>query len=204
MRMKRIIGISGLIGAGKDAAAQLLITHHHYVKMAFADTLKDACSAIFGWDRALLDGATPQSREWRERVDGWWAARLGIPHLTPRWALQHIGTGVFREYFHSDIWIASLERKIECTHHSVVITDCRFPNELQMIERCGGTTVRIYRGADPPWLELAQIDHQRFLREYPHIHPSEYSSVCYDYHHYINNNSDMADLHAQLRTILRH
>lgn len=203
MKVRKILALAGLIGSGKDTAAGLLIEHHHFVKMAFADTLKDACAAIFGWDRLLLDGGTAESRTWREMVDTWWARRLGIPHLTPRWALQHIGTGVFREYFHQDIWIASLERRLEASSSSVVITDCRFPNELGAIEAAGGATVRIYRGADPPWLQLAQSDHQRLVNEYPHVHASEYSSVGWDYHHYINNNSDIADLHAQLRAILR-
>lgn len=201
-RKKRIISISGLISSGKDTAAELLIRHHRFQKIAFADSLKDAVAAVFGWQRDMLEGSTPQSREWRETVDTWWAARLDMPKLTPRWVLQNMGTEVFRQAFHNDIWVASVERKIMESPHSVVITDCRFPNEIGAIKRIGGTTVRIYRGTDPPWLELAQTDMGEFRRQYPHVHASEYSSVNLEYDYYINNNGSIQELHGQLREIL--
>jgi len=203
MKQKRIIAISGLISSGKDTAAELLIKHHNFVKIAFADSLKDAVAAIFCWDRTLLDGGTTDSREWRECVDSWWAQRLDMPHLTPRWVLQNIGTEALRQHFHDDLWVASAERKIANTAHSVVITDCRFPNEIAALKRIGGVTARIYRGADPQWLELARHDMGEFRRQYPGVHPSEYSSVNLDYDHYINNNGSIVDLHAQMRMLLR-
>lgn len=203
MKQKRIISISGLIGSGKDTAADILIRHHGFVKVAFADSLKDACSAIFGWDRRMLDGVTPASRQWRESVDTWWAERLNMPHLTPRWVLQHMGTEVLRQHFNDDIWVASAERKIADSPKSVVITDCRFPNEIGALKRIGGITARIFRGTDPPWLELARSDMGEFRRQYPGVHASEYSSVNLDYDHYINNNGDIPNLHAQLRMMLR-
>ena len=203
MRMKKIITISGLIGSGKDTAAELLVKHHGFTRIAFADSLKDAVAAVFGWDRHMLEGATPESRQWREQVDPWWSERLSMPHLTPRWALQNIGTEVFRSNFHDDIWVASVERKILASTRSVVITDCRFPNEIRAVKRIGGLTARIYRGADPPWLELAQTDMGEFRRQYPHVHASEYSSVNLAYDHYINNNGSIVELHAQLREMLR-
>ena len=83
--MARIISISGLIGSGKDTIAEYLINNHGFKKDSFAATLKDAVAAMFGWDRAMLEGATPETRALREQVDQWWANRLGIPHLTPRW-----------------------------------------------------------------------------------------------------------------------
>lgn len=203
MRVKKIIAIAGLIGSGKDTAAQLLINHHHYTKIAFADSLKDAVSVVFGWDRGLLDGSTQESRTWRETVDSWWADRLDMPHLTPRWVLQYWGTEVLRNHFHDDLWVASVERKIAATPSSVVITDCRFPNEIAAIKRCGGITARIYRGQDPPWLELARQDMGEFRKQYPGVHPSEYSSVNLDYDYYLNNNGSIVELHGQLREMLR-
>jgi hypothetical protein len=201
--MKKIIAISGLIGSGKDTAANLLITKHSFTKIAFADSLKDAVAAIFSWDRSMLEGSTQESRAWRETVDDWWAQRLDIPHLTPRWVLQNMGTEVLRNHFHDDIWVASVERKIHTCGHSVVITDCRFPNEIAAIKRIGGTTARIYRGQDPQWLELAKSDMGEFRRQYPHVHASEYSSVNLEYDYYVNNNGTIVELHAQLREMLR-
>ena len=95
-----IIGITGLIGSGKDTAADYLCTFHGFKRMSFASALKDAVAIIFNWDRELLEGSTKASREWREQVDEWWAERLNIPHLTPRWVLQQWGTDVARKNFY--------------------------------------------------------------------------------------------------------
>ena len=110
--MKKIVGICGLIGHGKDTVAGYLI-ENNFQRISFAGVLKDACANIFGWDRILLEGNTPESRVFREQVDEWWAKRLDIPNFTPRWALQHVGTDVFRMNFHPDIWVAACERQVE-------------------------------------------------------------------------------------------
>ena len=89
-----IIGFVGFIGSGKDTAADYPVNFHGFRRDSFANALKDAVSHVFGWDRTLLEGRTRQSREWREQVDQWWANRLNMPHLTPRWILQYWGTEV--------------------------------------------------------------------------------------------------------------
>jgi hypothetical protein len=111
---------------------------------------------VFGWDRELLEGRTKESREWRETVDPWWSTRLDMPHLTPRYVLQVWGTEVARRSFHDDIWIAALENKLRKTHDDVVISDCRFPNEIKAIKAAGGIVIRVTRGPEPEWYELAK------------------------------------------------
>jgi len=151
-----IIGVCGLIGSGKDTIADYLQNIHHFRKESFAHTLKDAVASIFGWDRDLIEGRTRESREWREQVDPWWADRLNMPHLTPRYVLQVWGTEVARRGFHDDIWIASLENKLRKTRDDVVISDCRFPNEIAAIRRAGGIVIRVTRGLEPTWFEMAR------------------------------------------------
>jgi len=107
-----IIGITGLISSGKDTAADYLIRFHGFKKLSYAGTLKDCVASIFGWDREMLEGTTQSSREWREKIDPWWAKRLDMPHLTPRWVLQYWGTEVGRRTFHNDIWVASIENQL--------------------------------------------------------------------------------------------
>ena len=68
-----IIGISGLIGSGKNAVAQSLTENFGYKQIAFADAVKDSVSSLFGWDREMLEGDTPESREWREQPDEFWS-----------------------------------------------------------------------------------------------------------------------------------
>lgn len=150
-----IIGFVGFIGSGKDTAADYLVNFHEFRRDSFANTLKDAVAAVFGWDRTMLEGRTKQAREWREQVDPWWADRLGLPNLTPRWILQYWGTEVCRKSFHDDIWIASLENKLRNSKDNIVISDVRFPNEIKAIHNAGGKVIRIKRGPEPEWYEDA-------------------------------------------------
>lgn len=152
-----IIGLCGLIGSGKDTVADYLVNIHQYKRESFASALKDAVATVFKWDRELLEGRTKQSREWRETVDLWWSTRLNMPDLTPRYVLQYWGTEVFRKGFHDDLWIAALENKMRNSTDDIVITDCRFPNEIKAIRDAGGVVVRVVRGPDPEWFSLAEI-----------------------------------------------
>jgi hypothetical protein len=150
-----IIGICGLIGSGKDTIADYLQNIHEFRRESFANSLKDAVAMVFNWPRGMLEGRTRESREWRETVDPWWAERLGIPHLTPRWVLQYWGTEVCRRGFHDDIWIAALENKLRKTQDDVVISDVRFPNEIKAIRNAGGIVIRVIRGPEPEWFDWA-------------------------------------------------
>ena len=150
-----IIGFVGFIGSGKDTAADYLVNFHEFRRDSFANTLKDAVAAVFGWDRTMLEGRTKQAREWREQVDPWWSERLNMPNLTPRWILQYWGTEVCRKAFHDDIWIASLESKLRNSKDNIVISDVRFPNEIKAIHNAGGKVIRIKRGPEPEWYDDA-------------------------------------------------
>lgn len=208
-----IIGICGLIGAGKDTAADYLVNIHQFRRESFANTLKDSVSAVFGWDRDLLEGRTRHSREWREQVDPWWAERLNMPDLTPRWVLQYWGTEVVRRSFHDDTWIASLENKLRSSQDHVVISDCRFPNEIATIKRAGGLVVRVHRGPDPEWYtfaEQANLGPERNLRwvwattqlEKFHIHASETAWIGTQFDHVLDNNGTMDHLYSQLNDLV--
>ena len=201
-----IIGVTGLIGSGKDTVANYLTTFHGFKKLSFASSLKDSIANVFGWDREMLEGATKSSREWREQVDLWWAERLNIPHLTPRWVLQYWGTEVCRNGFHNDIWVASVQNKLRKATDDIVITDCRFSNEVLAIKEVGGITIRVERGQRPDWYEVAKAfnngltDNSKLVEL--NIHASEYSSVGLDYDYWLDNNQTIDALHKQVNQLL--
>lgn len=210
-----IIGICGLIGSGKDTIADYLQNIHQFRRESFAHTLKDAVAAVFGWDRELLEGRTKQSREWRETVDPWWAERLAMPNLTPRYVLQYWGTEVFRKGFHDDLWIAALENKLRNSSDDIVITDCRFPNEISAIRDAGGVVIRVKRGSDPEWFEAAikvnrghkhNIEWRlsKTMLERARVHASEtaWAGTAFDYE--INNDADGLDpLFSQVNDLVQ-
>jgi hypothetical protein len=202
-----IIGVCGFIGSGKDTIADYLVNFHEFRRESFASTLKDAVASVFGWDRTMLEGRTKEAREWREQVDPWWAERLAMPTLTPRWVLQYWGTEVCRKGFHDDIWIASLENKLRNSKDHVVISDCRFPNEISSIKNAGGQIVWVQRGTLPEWYEVA-VDANRgsnvALNELKRlkIHASETAWVGTKFDAIIDNNSTIDALYAQAKTLV--
>ena len=198
-----IIGVVGLIGAGKDTIADYLVNIHEFRRDSFAATLKDAVSAVFGWDRDMLEGRTRSSREWREQLDQWWSDRLGR-EITPRWILQHWGTEVCRRGFHDDVWIASLENKLRHSQDDVVISDCRFPNEIRAIRQQGGYVVRVTRGADPAWfLPVQQHLAHGMARPAELPHESEWAWAGTDFDRVIDNNGTMDQLYQQVNDLVR-
>ena len=200
----KIIGVCGLIGGGKGTVADILVKEHGFEKVSFADSLKDMVAAVFGWPRHLLEGDTLESREWREQRDDWWAERLNLPWLTPRWVLQFWGTDVCRENFHEDIWIASLENKLRKAinspfeYNNIVIPDTRFPNEINLIRHLGGEVWAVKRGDYPDWM----INLLQHGVEPNDIHPSEWSWVNANKNHLIENNGTIEDLQTAVANLL--
>ena len=203
-----IIGVCGFIGSGKDTVADYLVNFHEFRRESFANTLKDAVAHAFGWDRTMLEGRTKQAREWREQVDPWWSERLNMPHLTPRWILQYWGTEVCRKAFHDDIWIASLENKLRNSQDDVVISDCRFPNEIKSIRDQGGTIIWVQRGELPSWHIMAAKANlgDAFASEklkHLGVHASESSWVGTKFDAVLDNNGSLEDLYKQIKDLVQ-
>jgi len=204
-----IVGILGNIGSGKGAASEYLQQKYNFQHISFADSLKQAVSAIFGWSFEMLKGATPESRVWRETVDPWWSERLKIRGLTPRWVLQQWGTEIGRQSFHPDIWIASLEKKLEGNINDIVIDDCRFVNEIGVIRDRSGILIKINRGDKPKWYNTAMpqllgvpVFKDAMERFYPDIHISEWGWIAETFDHEIDNNGTLEELYIKIDNII--
>lgn len=203
-----IIGICGFIGSGKDTIADYLVNFHEFRRDSYAGTLKDAVAAVFNWDRDLLEGRTKEARAWREQVDPWWSNRLNMPGLTPRLALQLWGTEVCRKGFHDDIWIASVENKLRTSQDNIVISDCRFPNEIASIKNAGGRVIWVKRGELPVWYHLAVNANsgapiaQEMLKDIG-VHVSETAWVGTEFDAVIDNNGNIEDLYSQVKSLVQ-
>jgi rhodanese-related sulfurtransferase len=211
-----IIGVIGFIGSGKGTAADILVEKHGFAKLSFADAVKDATAAIFGWQRSLLEGDTPESREFRETKDEWWSNKFGYD-FSPRLALQLMGTEAGRDVFHKDVWVYALERKMEM-YKDVVIADVRFPNEIEWMRSKGGFAVRVSRGPDPEWYDdavLANKEHEtqeQYIRrsaalnrmdEEHKIHYSEWAWAGQIMDYQLDNNGSIPMLEADITHMLK-
>ena len=204
----KLIGLVGPAGAGKGTVSKSL-WNNGYECVAFADPLKDVVAVIFGWSRSLLEGETKESREFREKEDPWWSEKFGYP-VTPRKMLQLMGTEAGRDVFHPDIWIHSLERRIRGVA-KVVVTDVRFPNEIDFIRKNGGKIVRVSR-EDPPHIKaldengLSEASGLRLMEfitvKYPTVHYSEYAWYNQPVDYRIQNDGTLDELKDKVDTLL--
>jgi hypothetical protein len=136
----KLIGICGYKRHGKDTLGDYLVKHHGYTKIAFADALKDACKCIFGFNDEQLYGNL------KETNDEFWKT-------SPRKALQFVGTELFRLQIsellpevNEDIWVKVVENKIlQNPDKRYVITDVRFANELALIKKYKGLSIKVQR-----------------------------------------------------------
>lgn len=206
-----IIGIVGHIGSGKDTVGNIITQHTQGRRDSFAAPLKDVCASIFGWERKLLEGDTIESREFRETPDIFWTRNTGIDNFTPRLALQLVGTDVLRNHFHTDIWIKSLEYRMRKVIKSdtVVITDARFTNELDLIKRLCGSIIWVQRGELPDWYETAveanggNVVSKRIMQSrHRDVHQSEWDWAGYPVQYIIRNTGTMAELDSKTLSIL--
>jgi len=176
--MTKIIGITGYKGSGKDTVADYLCTKAFFSKVSFSEKLKDIVATLFDWDRRLLEGDSEFCRLFREDLDHKWSEKLGF-NVTPRKMLQQVGTKLFRDNLHPDIWIYAMEKEID-KHDAVIIPDVRFENEFKYIKSRGGCIISVERD------DIIPDDH-----ESEHIWKK--CSHMIDYH--IKNNKDLERLH---------
>ena len=192
-----IIGLYGFIGSGKDTVANYLCDKYGFKKVAFADALKDVVASIYAWDRTLLNGDTKESREWREQIDP-------TRGLSPRQALQLIGTDLFRSKFDTNIWIKAMAYRLESlttNDENIVITDCRFQNEVDLVKELGGLLVQVVRHT-PEWVKDVQENNVK-VEDLKGVHPSEYSQLHFKPDLSIYNFGSKEDMYQLIDSTLK-
>jgi hypothetical protein len=126
-----LIGLTGKARSGKDTVAEYLNNKHMFSHYWFSKPMKDACRTIFGWDDRHLYG------DLKEVVDP-------IYGISPRVALQTLGTEWGRNCINQDLWLTRAKAEI-LKHENITISDCRFDNEAQAILDMGGYIIEVQR-----------------------------------------------------------
>jgi len=160
-----VIGIASPKQGGKDMVKDILIDeidkttpsfspHSTTEVIRFADPLKDLVCNLFGWDREKIDNDV----HYKETPDSKWN------ELSPRKALQLIGTEMFREgplrdQYGITIWVQHFCNRIEDISHwalhltavpnsetlYVICPDVRFRDEMYAIKyRLNGTLIWVH------------------------------------------------------------
>lgn len=163
-RSAPLVGFVGLKRSGKDTAAQALV-NRGWTRMAFADPLKEMSMKLRGvWVQVPagveLDAVIPSVgggllgrgggfAQYHYVVDalGMEKAKDLVPDV--RTLLQTLGTDCVRGTFGSTAWVELAEQNIHealTRGESVVLTDVRFDEELDLVRRLGGITIGVWRG----------------------------------------------------------
>ena len=174
-----------MIGSGKDTVSKRLEQKHGFRRDSFAKSLKDAVSAMFNWDREMLEGNGDDSRQWREQPDEFWSKKFGKT-VTPRWVLQHFGTEVMRQHMHDAIWIDSCLSRYD--GRPTVISDTRFQNELKTIKENKGQIILVKRGELPTREQMQDKG----------AHKSEWDWMGWNFDHVIENDGTKEDLYKKV------
>ena len=200
-----VVAFSGKKDAGKDTGANVLASH--YLKaysprfkpqvLGFSYPLKKFCAQWFGLSTRKLYGTDEDKNEhthlkWED-----------IPHLvsaegyyqgpmTYREVLQILGTDFFRRLdpdCHIRRWKQEMEELRRKDTPLVLISDVRFPNEIDAILEVGGPLARVVR-----------------LTRYPHeddVHASETALDDYSWSqdprlHVLDNTGTLAEYKRDL------
>lgn len=175
------MAVCGRRGAGKDAVADILCKHHGFVNHKFARPLKNIVKSLFSLEPEHVDGCL------KDVVHARWG-------VTPRLLMQWFGTDVMQHGLNSispgsgrTFWSDQLRSELLSDARNVVVSDLRFPHELQMLKEVFNRrliTVRIVRDSRTP---SSEDDHE-----------SEAGAASLDVDMEISNNGTLEDLHSQI------
>jgi len=182
----QIIGIGGRLRAGKDTVADVLAADHGFRKMGMSDALADALLVL---DPVIPDwpavGTATRYVDVVHRA-GYVEAKQ---HPEVRRLLQKLGTELGRDMIHENVWVDMVERRLRANRAAgvdTVITGIRFPNEVDMIRRIGGTLAWVTR----PGTETTAA------------HSSETSVTVGDFDVLIRNTGTLDDLEAKAHLLV--
>ena len=135
---------------------------------------------------------------------------------TPRFLLQFIGTNLFRNQLSPEIWVNSLMSEYKLyketkpfvnstlkdeEYPNWIITDLRFPNELEAVKKRGGITIRVNRPCDICGGSGYHKMSCPVSKSGEHYSEIALDSAAFDF--VINNNKDIEHLVKEVKKILK-
>ncbi len=117
-----LIALIGAPGAGKDTIAKRLVEKHGFVRLAFADKVRQLAYETLDSNGKMLIN-----------VHGWDAAKRKNEFL--REHLERVGDGA-RKVFGEEFWIEQINEEIKtliANNKDIVITDLRKDNEARFV-----------------------------------------------------------------------
>lgn len=153
----KLICLSALKGHGKDYFADFIKTVDPSVtQFGFSFVMKEMCARIFGIGLSSLH--CPVAKEARLAIPivmddfipkmhletGLHIERLGLVAHSRRELMQFFGTEYVRSV-RPNYWICKFLEKLDTLSGTFVITDGRFPNELELVKGRGGKLVFLAR-----------------------------------------------------------
>lgn len=198
-----LLGLTGFAQSGKDTVADYLVEKYGFVKMSFAAKLKECVlkldplvemDAIANKKSKGPGGVFIRLSDLVRHEGGWDNAKL---HTEVRRLLQVFGTEVGRELLGQNVWVDLLTKEVNAmraghnmyvdevmdAHHlKIVITDCRFPNEVDRIRNWNGKVVRVERPGVGPLNSHASEKANELEVDYilPNESTIQYLHLCLD------------------------
>ncbi|MFI8263692.1 hypothetical protein [Streptomyces sp. NPDC085665] len=185
----RHVALIGRARAGKDTVGARLVSRYQFVRVAFADPLRDTAldlDPIVGAERTSYGHLPIRLSDLVGRY-GWERAKVEYPEV--RRTLQRLGEAV--RTHDPDYWVRLALARLdtaEAWNLPVVITDVRHVNEVTALRSRGALVVRVVRPGDQLGGEAGQHVTETALAEFP-------ADVT------IPNAGTLADLHTLADTL---
>lgn len=204
----KVYTLSGLKQSGKNASADRLTMFHGFAQIAFADYLKELSFGILSKMECEVSKKHFEDGELKESFiyDIYGKQMLfnnrgkkEVP-MTYRQFLQILGTECLRDLIHDEIWVLPVKKFIRETYSStkfngVVITDARFPNEIESIKNF------MKQNYPPDRYEFLSINIIRPGITANDNHASETSLKGFEFDIGVNNNGSMQELYEKMDAI---
>lgn len=178
----KVFGITGFARSGKDTAAAYMVKEHGYTRLAFADTIRDVLYAL----NPIVDKDYIGKLRVQDIVNkaGWDVAKVEFPEV--RELLQRLGVEAGREILGKTIWTDTVFKKASALGCNVVISDVRFPDEVEAVRSLGGKVIRINRPGVAPVND--------------HITDRRLPDILIDFE--VSNDGSIQDLNEKIKQII--